>query len=70
MTSQRKKRIGTVLRLLASGGYAEEDTEVVSEVVQGARGLAAKVLSDPGCSQDTRDTARELLEEIDADTYE
>ena len=68
--SSNKKRVGTVLRLLASGGYAEEDTEVVSEVVQGARDLAAKVLSDPGCSQDTRDTARLLLEEIDADTFE
>lgn len=55
---------------MASGGYAEEDSVIVSEVVQAARGLAAKVLSDPGCSQDTRDTAQELLEEIDADTYE
>jgi hypothetical protein len=68
--SPSRKRVGTVLRLLASGGYAEEDSEVVSEVVQAARALAAKVLSDPGCSQDTRDTAKELLEEIDADTFE
>lgn len=68
MTSSRR-RVGTVLRLLASGGYAEEDTEVVSEVVQAARELAAKVVSDPGCSQDTRDAARALLEEIDADTF-
>lgn len=69
MTSSRR-RIGSVLRLMASGGYAEEDSVIVSEVVQAARGLAAKVLNDPGCSQETRDTARELLEEIDADTYE
>lgn len=69
MTSSRR-RIGSVLRFMASGGYAEEDSVIVSEVVQAARGLAAKVLSDPGCSQDTRDTARELLEEIDADSYE
>lgn len=55
---------------MASGGYAEDDSVIVSEVVQAARGLAAKVLSDAGCSQDTRDTARELLDEIDADTYE
>ena len=67
--SAGKKRIGSVLRLMASGGYAEEDSVIVSEVVQAARGLAAKVLSDPGCSQDTRDTARGLLEDIDADTY-
>ncbi|MBV8527003.1 MAG: hypothetical protein JOZ75_01675 [Candidatus Dormibacteraeota bacterium] len=69
MTSSRR-RVGTILRLLASGGYAEEDTEVVSEVVQAARDLAAKVLSDPGSSQETRDAARELLEEVDADTFE
>lgn len=69
MTSSRR-RVGTVLRLLASGGYAEEDTEVVSEVVQAARELAAKVVNDPGCSHDTRDAARALLEEIDADTFE
>lgn len=69
MTSSRR-RVGTVLRLLASGGYAEEDTEVVGEVVRAARDLAAKVLNDPGCSQDTRDAARELLAEIDADTFE
>ena len=68
--SSSKKRIGSVLRLMASGGYAEDDSVIVSEVVQAARGLAAKVLSDPGCAQDTRDTARELLEEIDADTFE
>ena len=68
--SSGKRRIGTVLRLMASGGYAEDDSVIVSEVVQAARGLAAKVLSDAGCSQDTRDTARELLDEIDADTYE
>lgn len=69
MASSRR-RISSVLRLMASGGYAEEDSVIVSEVVQAARGLAAKVLSDPGCAQETRDTARELLEEIDADTYE
>ena len=69
MTAPRR-RIGSVLRLLASGGYAEEDTEVVSEVVQAARDLAAAVLADPGCSQATRDTARRMLEEIDADTFE
>lgn len=68
--SSSKKRIGSVLRIIASGGYAEEDSVIVSEVVQAARGLAAKVLSDPGCSPDTRDMARQLLEEIDADTYE
>lgn len=69
MTSPRR-RSGQILRLLASGGFAEEDTEVVSEVITGARELANKVLADPGCSQETRDTARELLEQIDADTYE
>ena len=69
MTSSRK-RIGSVLRLLASGGYAEEDTEVVAEVVTAARELAAAVLADPGASQATKDSARELLEEIDADTFE
>ena len=61
------ERIGSVLRLLASGGYADQDADVLMDLVSEARALASAVANDPGASARSRELARRFLADVESD---
>ena len=67
--SDLKNKIGGVLRFVASQGWADEDAEVVSELLERAGTLAELVLADPSASPAARSAAEDLLERLRSDTY-
>lgn len=60
--------MGTVLRFLASGGMADEDSDVVAGLLAVAHRLADQVIADPGAAAEVKTTAREFLAGLAADT--
>ncbi|MHB8717832.1 MAG: hypothetical protein ACYDAC_02925 [Candidatus Dormibacteria bacterium] len=60
-------RVGSALRLLASGGWADQDSDVLMDLVQQARALAAAVIDDAGASEHSRLLARRFLDEVRED---
>lgn len=63
-----KKKVGAALRFLASGGHAEQDPDMVAELLRDARELASAVVTDENSSSDTQTMARNLLERLQQDT--
>ncbi len=59
-----------VMRFLASGGYADQDTDVVAALLARAQALAEGVVSDHGASADTRAAARYFLDELSSETFD
>jgi len=68
--SNRRREIARWLRLLASGGYAEQDAEVVEEIFDAAEQLAQQVLADPGASNETKQAARTLVQQLSEDAFD
>ncbi|MBV8195092.1 MAG: hypothetical protein JOY80_06135, partial [Candidatus Dormibacteraeota bacterium] len=68
--SKDNATIGSVLRFLASGGMADEDPDVVRELLTNAHGLAKAVLDDPGASPALRAKATAFLDELRSDAFE
>jgi hypothetical protein len=62
------EKVGAALRFLASGGMADEDPDVIAELLTIAHRLADQVLADPATSADVRATAREFLDRLSTDT--
>lgn len=62
-------KVGALLRFIASGGMAEEDPDVVRELLMSAHHLAAAVIADPNASPSLRDEARAFLESLRVETY-
>ena len=62
-------KIGRALRLIASQGWADEDADVVSELLEQAHRLATLVTSGAGTSADARSVAEDLLDRLRSDTY-
>lgn len=62
-------RTGSVLRLLTSGGWADEDAEVVGELLEEARKLAALIVADGGASAEARAAAENFLDHLSSDTF-
>ena len=58
------------MRFLASGGFADEDAQVVRELLDAAARLAEQVLGDPGSAAATRTAAQDLLDRLASDTFE
>jgi hypothetical protein len=65
--SDEKPRIGKALRLVASGGWATEDEDVLIDLVNAAERLAQAVVADPGASPVVRSLATSLLEQMETD---
>ena len=57
-----KSKIGRFLRLVASEGWADEDAEVVTELLDQARQLAELVIADDHASAEARAMARDFLD--------
>lgn len=67
--SESTDKVGSLLRFLASGGMADEDPEVVRELLTRAHDLATATLSDPSSSAILRSKAWAFLEELRLDAY-
>ena len=61
---------GFWLRQIASRGWADEDADVVAELLGLARDLASVVTVDTAASSAARELAQELLDRLSADTVE
>ena len=64
-----KDTIGQTLRFLASGGMADEDPEVVSDLLTRAHDLATAILADSASSPALRTKAQVFLEILRSDAY-
>jgi hypothetical protein len=67
--SDFKKNVGRALRFVGSEGLADEDAQVVAEVLEQARKLAELVLAETAVSADARTVAEDLLERLRSDTF-
>jgi hypothetical protein len=64
-----KSKFGGFLRFIASEGWADEDAEVVRELLEAARKLAELVVADDRSSAEARAVASDLLDRLRSDTY-
>ena len=64
-----KSKIGRILRFIASEGWADEDSEVVRELLNQARKLAELVIADDHTSAEARAMANDFLDQLRSDTY-
>lgn len=62
-------KIGSALRFLASGGWADEDPDVALELLRQAHQLADRVIADDGAAPATREAAQAFLEQLQSDTF-
>lgn len=67
--SDTKGKIGRVLRMIASEGWAEEDPDIVAALLDQARHLATLVIADAQVSAEIRSVAEDLLERLKSDTF-
>jgi hypothetical protein len=67
--TETKDKVGSLLRFLASSGMADEDPDIVRELLTKAHDLATAILSDPAVSPTLRADANAFLEELRLDTY-
>jgi hypothetical protein len=63
-------KIAQALRWLASGGMADEDADLVRELLTEASELAKTVLADPGASTQAHQAAERFLADLHDDAYE
>jgi hypothetical protein len=67
--SDTKEPVGRALRLLASEGWADQDPDVVAELLEAARHVATLVIADEGASPEVRSVARDFLDRLRSDTH-
>ena len=63
-----KRHVGAALRFLASGGFADQDADVIAELLNDAKELAALVVADANSSSQARELAKDFLERLETDT--
>ena len=66
---RKKSKTGRFLRLIASQGWADEDAEVVTELLEQARQLAELVIADDHASAEARAMASDFLDRLRSDSY-
>ena len=64
-----KSKTGRFLRFIASEGWADEDAEVVTELLDQARKLAELVIADGHASAEARTLATDFLGRLRSDSY-
>jgi hypothetical protein len=62
-------RAGRALRFIASRGMADEDADVVAELLSRAHHMADLVIAESSSSPELRSTATEFLDLLDIDTF-
>jgi hypothetical protein len=62
-------RVGRVLRFMASGGMADEDADVVADLLSRAHHMADLVIAERSSSPELRSTATEFLDQLGSDTF-
>ncbi len=67
--SDLKGKIGRVLRFIGSEGWADEDADVVRELLEQARHLASLVVAHAEAPTEMRAVAEDLLERLRSDTF-
>jgi hypothetical protein len=58
-----------VARFLASGGFAEEDADVVRDLLVRGKQIATQILDENAASENLKFAAKEFLERLDEDAY-
>ncbi len=59
---------GKTVRFVASGGYADQDREVVADLLAKGRILAERTVAAPSAPPELQALAHDLLEAIASDT--
>ena len=67
--SDTNASVGRVLRFIASGGMADEDPDVVAELLTTAHQMAEMIIADSSSSPELRRTAEAFLEQVGSDTF-
>jgi hypothetical protein len=62
-------RAGRVMRFVASRGMADEDADVVAELLSRAHHMADLVIAESSSSPELRSTAKEFLDQLEGDTF-
>ena len=62
-------RAGRVMRFVASRGMADEDADVVADLLSQAHRMADLVIADSSSSPELRSTATEFLAQLEGDTF-
>jgi hypothetical protein len=58
------------LRFLLSGGWAGDDAEIVRDLLELARSMAALIVGDDGASKEVRALAQDFLNQVSSETFE
>lgn len=70
MSDGRAKQSGRILRMVASRGWAEEDADVLRDLLVEASALAEFIVSGQGASAEAEAAARDFLAHVAADTFD
>lgn len=62
-------RAGRVLRFVASRGMADEDADIVADLLAHAHHMADLVIAESNSSPKLRRTAMEFLDQLEGDTF-
>jgi hypothetical protein len=68
--AEHESRLAKLSRFVASGGIANEDPDVVKELLIRAHRMANLVLEDEGASAELRAEAQAFLDQLKADAFE
>ena len=63
-----KDGVGSALRFLASGGWSDDDPDVLADLVRQGHRLATLVMAEPSASDELRIAARVFLAQLADDT--
>jgi hypothetical protein len=64
-----KDGAGRVLRFIASWGFADEDRDVVAELLAAAQWMAKMIIAEGTSSLEPRRTATAFLDQLGSDTF-
>ena len=67
--SETKRKVGHVLRMVASRGWADQDPDIVAELLEAAHDLSTLVVADEGASAEVRSAAQDFLDRLRSDMY-
>lgn len=67
---EKDSKLGGMFRFLASGGMANEDPDVVKELLVRAHRMASLILEDDRASAELRVEAQGFLDQLKSDAFE
>lgn len=68
--SEKEAKLGSLFRFLASGGMANEDPDVVKELLVRAHRMASLILEDDRASSELHAEAQAFLDQLNEDAFE